>query len=141
MALKIKSASEIAEKFARVTPGRSGDYQSGIAATSPDDYANATLAAAGSYAQGVQAAIAAKRFDKGVAAGKAKWKRKAEEVGTSRFASGVAAAAQDYEQGFAPYQQTLQSLTLPPRGPAGDPKNIERVRVVADALRRRKTGG
>lgn len=140
MAIKVKSASEIAAKFARVTPGRTVDYSEGVAATSPQEYQAATVAAAPSYAQGVQAAIAEKRFEKGVGRAGDKWKKKAEDTGASRYGPGVAAAAGDYEQGFAPYAATIASLTLPPRGPAGSPQNIERVRAVATALRAKKVG-
>jgi hypothetical protein len=34
--------------------------------------------------------------------------------------------------------QVIESIQLPPRGPKGDPRNIERVRVIAQALRARK---
>jgi hypothetical protein len=141
MAIKVPSATEIAAKFARVTPGRSDDYQQGVQTTAPGDYQTATTAAAGSYAQGIQQAISQKRFERGVQSAGNRWQRKALDVGVGRFATGVAGAAQDYEQGFAPYQQTIAGLSLPPRGPAGDPKNIERVRIVAAALRARKVGG
>lgn len=141
MAIKMKSASEIAQKFARVTPGRSADYQSGIADTSADEYASATIAAEEAYEQGVTQAMAEDRFGKGVSRGKDKWKRKSEGIGTQRYPTGVSAAAQDYEEGFAPYADVISGLTLPPRGPKGDPKNIERVRAVAEALRKKKVSG
>ncbi|MBA7547741.1 hypothetical protein ES705_40177 [subsurface metagenome] len=43
MAIKIKSAADIAAKYARVTPGRVGDFEEGIEATSPDEYEKPTL--------------------------------------------------------------------------------------------------
>lgn len=141
MAIKVPSAAEIAAKFARVAPGRTDDYTKGIQGTSPQDFQTAALAGASSYAQGVQAAIAAKRFDKGVAQAGTRWQQKAVEKGTGRYASGVAGAAGDYETAFAPFQATIASTTLPARGAKGDPKNIERVRVIAEALRRKKVGG
>jgi len=141
MSIKIASAAEIAAKFARVTPGRSADYQDGIEKTSAEEYAQATIAAEGAYEQGVQEAMAENRFSRGVEANKGKWKRKSKDIGPGRFAAGVAAAAQDYQQGFAPYADVIAGLTLPPRGPKGAPQNLERVRVVADALRRKKVEG
>jgi hypothetical protein len=138
MAIKIKSAAEIAQKYSSVAPGRSGYFESGVQATSPDGYTAPTLAAEPNYDRGVQQAIAAKRFGKGVAGAGERWKRKSLAEGPSRYATGTAGATQDYAAGFAPYQSVIANLTLPPRGPAGDPKNIERVRVIADALRKAK---
>ncbi len=140
MAIKIKSPSEIAAKFARVTPGRSADYQEGIAGTAPGEFERATIAAETVYNQAVTAAIARKAFSKGVQGSGDDWQKKALDVGVGRFAQGAAGAADDYAQGFAPYQAVIAGLTLPPRGPAGAPQNIERVRILADALRKKKVG-
>ena len=141
MAIKIKSPSEIAEKFARVTPGRSADYQEGIASTSPSEFERATIAAESIYNQAITASIARKAFPKGVAGSGNKWQAKASGPGVGRFAQGTAEAAGDYATGFAPYQAVIAGITLPPRGPAGAPGNIERVRILADALRKKKVGG
>lgn len=130
----IKSASEIADKWSRVTPGRSSDFQSGV--TSPKkDWATSAKAAEGSYEAGVTTAIGNKRFSKGVdKAGTGKWKDKTLAVGVSRWGPGVTAAVDDYEKGFAPYRDVIEKTTLPPRRMAGDPANIDRVRVLAAAL-------
>ena len=141
MAIKIKSPAEIAAKFARVTPGRSAEYGEGIQATSPAAFESATIGAEQVYNQAVTQAIAQKRFVKGVQGSGSKWQAKASDLGPSRFATGVAGAAADYAQGFAPSAQVIASLTLPPRGPAGDPKNFERVRVIGEALHKKKVGG
>jgi len=138
MAIKIKSASEIAAKYARVTPGRSGDYEDGIQATSPSDYVNATTVAEPNYERGVTQGIARKAFGKGVRKAGDKWRDKSLKHGPSRYMTGTGDAAPDYEAGYAPYREVISGLTLPPRGPAGDPKNIERVRVVSEALRKAK---
>lgn len=141
MAIKIQSPAQIAAKFARVTPGRTDDYALGIQSTSPDAYESATIASEPIYNQAITQSIARKAFAAGVRGSGQRWLRKALDLGTARFASGAAAAAQDYAEGFAPFQAVIAALTLPPRGPAGDPKNIERVRVIADALRKRKLAG
>jgi hypothetical protein len=89
----------------------------------------------------VEEAIREKRFEKGVAkAGDQKWQQKAATKGAERFGPGVNAAQADYEAAVAPYLQVIASTTLPPRGPKGDPKNFERVKVMAMALRAKKTG-
>lgn len=141
MAIKIKSPAEIAAKFARVTPGRSSEYAEGIQATAPGAFETATIAAEPIYNQAIQQAIAQKRFSKGVAGSGPKWQAKALDLGPGRFASGTAAAADEYAKGFAPYAGVIAALTLPPRGPAGDPKNFERVRIIGEALRKKKVGG
>ena len=141
MAIKIKSPSEIAAKFARVTPGRSADYQEGIEGTAPAEFERATIAAETVYNQAIAASIARKAFPKGVAGSGTKWQAKASGPGVGRFAQGAADSADDYAKGFAPYQAVIAGLTLPPRGPAGAPQNIERVRILADALRKKKVGG
>ncbi len=114
------------------------DYKSGI--QSPrTDWAQATVAAAPIQAAAIQAAISRGSYAKGVAkAGSARWAAKAMSKGADRFSTGVADAKQDYETAITPYIQTIESTQLPARGPKGDPKNIDRVRVMASALRQKK---
>jgi len=136
----IRSASEIADKWARVTPGRSTDYAAGIDKPKKD-WETQTLAAEEAYEGGVQAAIAEDRFTKGVKeAGTEKWQRKARELGTVRWGPGITAARPDYQAGFAPFRDIIERTTLPPRRPKGDPANIDRVRILADALHKAKVG-
>lgn len=128
------------EKWARVTPQRTEDYDKGIS-NPKRSWQQAATAAKSNYAAGVQASIQKDGFAKGIAkAGDAKWSRKAKEVGVGRFGTGVQAAKVDYEAGFAPYAQVLESTTLPPRFAKGDPRNLERVKTVAMALRAKKVG-
>jgi hypothetical protein len=127
-------------KWARRAGNAGPEYEEGIR-TPRTSWAAATQAAAASQAAGVQAAIQGKRFEKGVAkAGDARWASKSLSKGVSRFGAGVADAQADYESGFAPYAQTIASTVLPPRGPKGDPKNFDRVRVMANAMRATKMG-
>ncbi len=130
----IRSTDLIARKWASVTPQRVADYEAGIR-DPRTDWAQATQAADGSWKAGVQAAIAAGSFKKGVArAGTQKWATGAIEKGTQRWGPGVALAEDNYAQGLAPYQQAISSLTLPPRFARRDPRNLERVKAVVDAL-------
>ena len=140
MAIKIKSPAEIAAKFARVTPGRSAEYLEGIQGTSPAAFESATIGAEATYNQAITQSIARKAFSKGVTGSGPKWQAKASDLGPSRFATGTGGAADDYAKGFAPSAQVISSLTLPPRGPAGDPKNFERVRIIGEALHKKKIG-
>lgn len=137
----VASSTQAASKWSRVTPQRTEDYAAGVKAPKTSWQA-ATTAAAGAQAAGVQEAIKNKSFEKGVAkAGDAKWSAKASSVGADRFGQGVQAAQGEYEQGVAPYLQVIQSTSLPPRYSKGDPRNIERVRVMAKALRDAKVRG
>lgn len=135
---EIKSANEIAAKWARVTPQRTDDYEQGV--KSPKrDWEQATLEAADRQAEGVQIAIQEKRFEKGVAkAGTSKWQRGATTKGPQRWSQGVQLGADDYEEGFKPFRDVIEDTVLPPRFPAGDPRNIERVKAIAEALHNKR---
>lgn len=137
---KIRSAGSIARKWARVTPERSEDYKHGVE-NPKKDWGENTKRAKESWKGGIQEAIAKDRFAKGVEkAGTKKWQEKAKEKGTLRWGPGVAIAQDDYEKGFAPYRETIEKTDLPPRYAKGDPRNIERVKVMAAAMRKTKTG-
>lgn len=135
---EIKDLSASADKWKRVASGASAEYEDGIRNPRKNWQEN-TAAAAPAYDQGVQAAITRKSFAKGVnAAGNQKWQKNALEKGVPRWAQGIALAADAYAAGFSPYREVIARLTLPVRGPKGDPKNIDRVRVIAKALHEEK---
>ena len=136
----VKSGAAVAEKWARVTPMRQEDYKLGVQ-NPRTPWAQASTAANERYKTGVAEAAAANRYTKGVAAaGDARWQSKALAKGPARFAEGVALSAPDYQAGVQPFLDTIAGTTLPPRFAKGDPRNIERVRVLAMALRKKKTG-
>ncbi len=138
MAIQIRSTSDIAQKFINVTPGRAAEYARGVADPNVD-WENATRSAEPAFEAGIQEAIAQKRFGSGVArAGNDKWRKGAVDKGVSRWPAGVAASMAAYEKGFAPFRDTIAGLTLPARGPAGSPGNLQRVALVADALHQKK---
>src|SRR3990167_6048308 len=122
----IRDVSQIARKWADVTPGRSGEYEAGV--KSPKvSWAGAATDAKEAYEQGISDAISRGAREQGIAAaGDAKWQRGAVTKGVSRFGPGVRAAQSDYQQGFAPYQSVISGTSLPPRGPKGDPRNYDR---------------
>jgi hypothetical protein len=100
-----------------------------------------TIAAAPAQAAAVSQAIAEKRFERGVqAAGEERWRSKAAGKGATRYGPGVSDAEADYQRGVQPYLDTIANLALPPRGPRGDIKNLDRVRAVVQALRAKKLG-
>jgi hypothetical protein len=137
---EIKSLAAIRDKWTRVTPGRQEDYKLGIQ-NPKRDWETETVAAEGNWKAGVDAAQAKGLFTKGVtAAGTKKWKDKALDVGPGRFAEGVYKGGSDYERGFAPYREAIARVDLGPRYPRRDPRNLERVRRVVDALVAEKIG-
>ncbi len=132
--MEIKSTAAIAEKWERVTPLRSQDYIEGVR-TTRKDWAELTEEAAENYAIGVTAAVADGRFQRGVRnAGTEKWRSKTIEKGGTRWGQGVRMGGVDFARGYDPYRNALEALVLPPRGPRGDPRNIERVRIIAETL-------
>lgn len=136
----VKNASQVAEKWARVTPQRSEDYKLGVQQPRTP-WAQAAAAANDRYREAVTAAAQAGRYAKGVsAAGDQRWQQKTLAKGPTRFAEGVSVSAPDYQSGVQPYLDVIAATTLPPRFAKGDPRNIERVRVMSAALRKRKTG-
>jgi len=130
----IRSIERIAKKWATVTPGRAEDYRLGI--ESPRrDWEAATAGSEPAYQAGVTQAIAEKRFGKGVhAAGTEKWQRGALEKGTQRWGPGVAMAESQYAAGFGPIRDAIERVTLPPRYARRDPRNLNRVKAIVDAV-------
>ena len=140
MAIQIKDTATIARKFASRAQAASPEYKIGVDTTTAD-WAGNTAAAAENYNQGVTQGIARQAFQRGVTAkGTAGWKEKASNVGSTRYAQGVAGAEAAFAAGFDKFANVLKSLSLPPRAPKGSPQNLERVRAVADALHKAKTG-
>lgn len=130
----IRPADQIARKWATVTPMRTADYEAGVKEPQRD-WARNTAAAAQAYKDGVTQAIADKRFEKGVSrVGTAGWQEGAVTKGVPRWGAGVALAENKYLSGFAPYREAIARLTLPPRYARRDPRNLERVKAVVNAM-------
>ena len=138
--MQVKSASAIAEKWARVTPERSLDYEEGV--RNPlRDWEKETLDAESRYEDGIKASISRKAFGKGVKkAGTAKQRSKTISKGIPRWPEGVRGAQEDMKNGMEPVVKVLEGLTLPPRFATGDPRNIDRVKAIQQALHKLKTG-
>jgi len=130
----IRSADEIARKWAEVTPMRTADYAAGI--DNPRrSWKAATIQAEAAYKDGVAKSIARGAFAKGVdKAGDAKWQRKASTNGVARWGPGVQEAEGDYQAGFAPYREAIHNCKLSPRYARRDPRNLARVKDICDAL-------
>ena len=138
MSIPVISASAAAEKWARRSQGATVDYTTGVANPSVD-WATATKASEDNYKTSVIAAANAGRFGKGVsAAGSEKQKKNAVEKGGARWAPGIAASQDAFGSGIGRVLSTVSALTLPPRGVKGDPRNLQRVTIVANALHQMK---
>lgn len=134
----IKDLSRIAAKYGEVTPLRAPQYKEGVE-NPRRSWSIAAANAEDAWEGGVQQAIQRNAFSKGVKeAGDEKWLRGAVEKGVDRFGPGVQLGVPDYQAGFAPFHSVIQATNLPPRFPKGDPRNIQRVAVMAKALRDKK---
>ncbi len=136
--ISVKSASEIAQKWADVTPARASYYESEAPAAG-QEWEDNTIAAGGTYKAGISVAGIEKRFVGGVRrAGAEKFARKVKDVGVSRYSPGVAAAKEDMAKGIADYVAVLEGLEIPDRGPRGSPGNYAIVEKVGSALHKRR---
>lgn len=137
---EIKSIQAIQEKWGRVTPGRTEDYTIGIK-NPKRDWAQAAGAAKESHKAAMTAAAASDSYAKGIAkAGTARWQDRATRKGPGRFAEGVIVGAPDYGTAFGPYADVIKATTLTPRFPRGDVRNLDRVKTISQALRKKKMG-
>uniref|UniRef100_A0A6H1ZWY7 Uncharacterized protein n=3 Tax=viral metagenome TaxID=1070528 RepID=A0A6H1ZWY7_9ZZZZ len=141
MAIKIRPVTDIAEKFVRVTPGRASEFIAGVEDVPDAEFESKAIAGEANYKVATTAAIAAGRRAKKLVGSGRRWKSRLQKLGESRYGTGTAEAVEAYAEGFSPYRDTIAGLTLPPKGARGDPKNIERVRVIADALHKKKLAG
>jgi len=138
MAIKVKPVADVAKKWADVTPGRSSYYEAG-ASVAGAEWESKAAAAANNFKAAVSAGNIGTMFAGGVKrAGAAKYERKVKDVGVGRFGSGVTAALPDYTSGVEPMLSTIASITLPARAPRGSASNLDRVRVIADALNKKR---
>jgi len=135
-----KPLDQVVTKWKRKVAGASEDYRDGV--TNPkSDWQTETLKAEARYKTGVTQAASEGRFGKGVSkAGTEKWKKGALEKGVTRWPEGVAQAEDEYRSGMGDVLNTIAGVTLPARGPKGDPRNYERVKAIGDALHRKKIG-
>ena len=138
--MEVKDAAAIAKKWVRVTSERTEDYEEGV--RNPGlDWEKETLAAEKRYEEGIKASIVRKAFSKGVKrVGTAKQKAKTILKGLVRWPEGVRGAEDDMRTGMEPVVDVLRALKLPERYPTGDPRNIERVKAIQQALHKMKTG-
>ena len=130
----IRPLAKITEKYGRVTPGKGRELEEGLKAPKKI-WADEAAAAAEAWGAGVTEAVGDDRFRKGVvAAGQTAYLDPALKLGVKRYRDGVTFGVPKYGKKFGPFRDVIEGTTLPPRGPTGDPGNIERVRIMAAAL-------
>ena len=133
-----KSIKDIAKKWGDVTPGRAPYYEAGVKAPGKD-WEQETANAEDAYESGITEAISQNRFSKGVRkAGTQAWSQGSIEKGIPRYGPGVRASISKFEENFAPFNEELSRIALPARGARGDPRNIERVAKIADAMHKKR---
>lgn len=138
--MQVKSLDVITSKFTARAAAAGQAYTQGVS-NPKRPWAATTAASTANWSAGVQTAITNGAFAKGVnAAGDAKWQTNSAGKGAQRYPQGVQAAGPAYQAGFSKYVSVLSGLTLPPRMPKGDPGNLQRSAVVANALRAAKVG-
>jgi len=134
MAIKVKAVSTAAGKWDANAARAADDYASEAAAAA-SVWEAATKAAKENFHKSITAPGIADRFVGGVTrAGANKYVRKINDVAKDRFAPGIHAAVSDYTERVTPFLETIAALTLPKRGPRGDPSNYNRVEAVGKAL-------
>ena len=139
MAINVKDVGASATKFVQRAQAASSDYQKGVQGAGAHWQLQAG-AANDTYVAGVTAAANAGRYKSGVANKGSKYEANAAGKGAQRYPQGIASAGPAWQAGFSPYASTLQSLTLPPRRPKGDPSNYQIAQAVGDALHKKKMG-
>jgi len=141
MPIIIPPISEIATKWKTVTPTRVADYEHGVR-NPRSPWIDGTLAASQAWITAMQMQSTWVRWGQGVQrCGNAGWQSATIAKGVPRWAQGVTASGTKYQDGFAPFRDCIANLDLPPRGPAGAPGNLERVRIVSEALHNLKLAG
>jgi len=139
MAIRVPTATDVAAKWSSITPGRAADYTKGVQ-SSGSAWQQGVDAAGPNYGASVQQAIADGRWQRGVAGRGGFYSTQAAVIGAPRWSTGVVAAKDRYGASMGPVLSTIGGLTLPPRQPAGSPGNMERSRIVGEALHLMKIG-
>ncbi len=141
MPIKVKDSSRSAAKWSERTSGATQEYIEGVQ-NPKRPWQEAAKAGSDNWKAGTAKAASEDRFKKGVErVDPNKQMDAAVAKGSQRFAQGVSVGQGDYQEGIAPYLRVIENTTLPPRGPKGDPNNLQRVGVLNKALNTAKKNG
>jgi hypothetical protein len=137
---QMKSLEAIQEKYSRVTPDRRVDYEKGIRSPRRPWKASA-VAAVGTHKAALQEVISKDLYAKGLAkVNDSDWQTPSIDLGPGRFAEGTAKAGGKYAKNFAPIAAAIKAVTLQPRFPRGDLRNLKNVELVSQAARKAAVG-
>ncbi len=135
---EIRELSEISRRWKEASSQKANEYLLGVQ-NPRRSWAEAAAKAEDSYKDAIIKAANEGRFGKGIKkVGDAKWLTRAVQLGAQRYVPGVQIAEEAHRLGFEPYHGVIKSLTYPPRFATGDPRNLDRVKVGAAALRQKK---
>jgi len=110
------------------------DYEAGVKAPKVP-WSEAAIAAKDVFMAAITAPDVPDRFARGIArAGDPKWSEMALKKGLPRFTPGVELGVGYYEAVMRDILGQIEAIVLPPKGPRGDPKNLERVRKIFETL-------
>lgn len=140
MAIRIKPIETIKAKYKSKTAAAGGDYSEGIKFPKRDQ-AEAAAAAADNWQQGVSAAGVKERFASEAGSSGAKYLKNATTIGPRRYTEGTANAVDEFGKNVQGALSVIAATELPARFPKGDPRNLDRVRVLNENLRKHKVGG
>jgi len=136
--IKVKSLTEVRDKWLDVTPGRASYYEK-EASVAGSDWEKGATEASSAFKAGISAANIEALFKGGIKrAGAGKYERKVKDVGVARFSQGVSAAGPDFEAGVSPFLDEIAKITLPARAPRGSEANYARVRDIGVALHKKR---
>jgi hypothetical protein len=140
MAIAVKNATDSATKFATRAAAAGPAYTAGVT-NAGQKWQQNTITSAPNWAAGVQLAISDGRFVNGVTGSATKYQTNASTKGARNYVPGVQAAGPTWQAKTTPFLNVIANLTLPPKAPTGSPANIQRVSIIADALRQAKLSG
>lgn len=127
----IKPIDQSSKKWVRRASEAVPDYIAGVQAPRKSWEEGANNAKE-NYKKGVIDAANAGRFEAGVKrVGDAKWKSRTLAKGPARYPEGVSIAEDEWKAGFSPYQEAMNTLNLPKRGPRRSAANLQRVAAVS----------
>jgi len=136
----VRNLTNSADKFASRAQAAAKDYQFGIQ-NPRRPWQAATTAAVATYNAAMTESLAQDRFGKGVSkSSDSEWQQAAATKGATRFGPGAAAAKDKWLRKFTPFANVITGISLTPRGPKGDPANLNRVAQIANALHAAKLG-
>jgi len=136
--VKVKPIDRVVKKWEERASVATDEYKAGVE-NPKQDWQKATEDAFPAWQTAIQEAIRNRTFIGGVRkAGTEKWRRGALEKGADRYSSGVRAAVDEYRDAMGEVLRVMEGVTLPARGPKGDPKNYDRVKAIGEALHKYK---